>query len=282
MAPYSLVSFLEMLKLSAEALSRAMHELGTLRGMIIAFKHIGDGGLMRESVPKHEREMAIEYLTKLTPELRALSVPCTKTAAERLKRLLMDDPELNRESMSILIESIESRLFDELDSGFVFTLDSTEAAHFEKSSFGDEVNARFPCLTYDIAESYKCYALGRATAAAFHAIRCLEGGFAAIWRCLSVADPISGFERNWGNRLRKIEEKIDDKWPSKTGRMSGDAKLFDEALGAIKGMQNPYRNATMHLDDKYTLEEAWHIIELVKGFMQKIASRMDENGLPLA
>ena len=64
--------------------------------------------------------------------------------------------------------------------------------------------------------------------------------------------------------------------------MTGDAKLFDEAFGMVAAMANPYRNATMHLDSVYTLEDAKHVVELVKGFMKKIASRMDENGLPLA
>jgi hypothetical protein len=36
----------------------------------------------------------------------------------------------------------------------------------------------------------------------------------------------------------------------------------------------------MHLDVKYTAPEALHIFELVKGLMQKIASKMDENGNP--
>jgi hypothetical protein len=45
-------------------------------------------------------------------------------------------------------------------------------------------------------------------------------------------------------------------------------------------MQNPYRNATMHLDQKYTEEEAKHIFEIVKGSMRKLASRCDENGDP--
>ncbi len=47
-------------------------------------------------------------------------------------------------------------------------------------------------------------------------------------------------------------------------------------------MMNPYRNATMHLDQKYTNEEAGHIFEVVNGFMRKVALRMDEDGKPFA
>jgi hypothetical protein len=64
--------------------------------------------------------------------------------------------------------------------------------------------------------------------------------------------------------------------------MSGDGKIFDEIYGALSGMQNPYRNATMHLDQKYTCEEAGHILEAVKGLMARLAARMNENGEPFA
>jgi hypothetical protein len=47
-------------------------------------------------------------------------------------------------------------------------------------------------------------------------------------------------------------------------------------------MANPYRNATMHLDDKYTEDEARSLLELVRGYLRSVAARMDEDGLPLA
>lgn len=38
----------------------------------------------------------------------------------------------------------------------------------------------------------------------------------------------------------------------------------------------------MHLDQIYTAKDAAHVLEIVGGFMRKLASRMDEDGLPLA
>lgn len=162
---------------------------------------------------------------------------------------------------------------------------SAEASDFYDQSeplFGREVDAQFPSIIYEIEESGKCYALDRSTAAAFHAIRCLEAGVRALSRSLGIPDPTRGAERSWGSLLRAIREELEKRWPASTGRMTGDAQLFDNMYGALSGMANPYRNATMHLDEKYTLEEAKHIFEVVKGFMQKLAVRMDENGLPLA
>jgi hypothetical protein len=110
-------------------------------------------------------------------------------------------------------------------------------------------------------EAIFAFGSGSRTAGAFHSIRCLEAGFAAIWRCVGVNDPISGFERNWSNRLGRVQAQMEAKWPAKSGRMAGDARFFDGAVGAMVAMQNPYRNNTMHFDAIYTEEDARLIFE---------------------
>ncbi len=59
-------------------------------------------------------------------------------------------------------------------------------------------------------------------------------------------------------------------------------RSVEETYAALAATQNPYRNATMHLDHKYTEDEAQNLFEIVKGFMNRIADRMDENGDPKA
>lgn len=83
--------------------------------------------------------------------------------------------------------------------------------------FGANTANKFPSLSYDIEEAGKCLALGRSTAAVFHALRCLEAGFAAMWRCLGIADPLSGFQRNWSNRRDKVAEQIEARWLLRPG-----------------------------------------------------------------
>jgi hypothetical protein len=102
-------------------------------------------------------------------------------------------------------------------------------------------------------------------------------------RCLGISDPTKAIDRTWGKVLRAIKDECDRRWPPNLVRIHGsDAELFDNAYAALAAMQNPWRNSTMHLDQKYTAEEARHIFEIVGGFMRKLASRMDENGHPLA
>lgn len=188
------------------------------------------------------------------------------------------------QTMKPYVTEVYNGLRDDLSERVFVALarDHTKFYRPQVPLFGSEVDTKFPSTTYDIAEAGKCLALDRSTASAFHALRCLEAGIRAVARSLGIPDPTRGADRNWGAALRAIKEEIDRRWPASTGRMSGDARTFDEAYGALSGMQNPFRNTTMHLDDKYTEDEAVHLFELVKGFMVTIATRMDENGMPLA
>jgi hypothetical protein len=64
--------------------------------------------------------------------------------------------------------------------------------------------------------------------------------------------------------------------------MGGDGALFEELHASLDAVKNPWRNATMHVERKYTDDEAEHVFAAVRGFMMKLASRCDENGDPKA
>lgn len=148
--------------------------------------------------------------------------------------------------------------------------------------FGSAVGVKFPSITYDLSEGGKCMALGRSTAAVFHLLRCLEAGIRAIARCLAIPDPTTGYGRNWGQILKDVKAAMDGRWPNNASRMAGDGKLFEALYGSLAAIKSPYRDTTMHLDEKYTEDEARYIFEMVKGLMIQIAERMDENGEPKA
>jgi hypothetical protein len=188
------------------------------------------------------------------------------------------------EELSRMFNELSNRLTDELKGVYLLSLSEKEAEFYETSSppFGIEVQTNFTTAIYDIEEASKCYALERSTASAFHSIRSLEAAIRALSRCLGIPDPTRGNDRSWGKMLSKIKDEVDRRWPGNNSRVSGDGKFFDGAYAALAAMKNPYRDSTMHLDEKYTLDEARHIMEIVKGFMKKIALRMDEGGLPLA
>jgi hypothetical protein len=192
-------------------------------------------------------------------------------------------PGQTKEVLEGLLEDFRHRLYDALKKPGFLALNARERALFEPDSplFGEDVHKGFPSIIYDIEEAGKCLSLGRSTAAAFHSIRCLEAAIRAISRCLGIPDPTKGSERSWFKALDAIQKKMDEKWP-KSGRLSGDGRLFEEIFAALSAAQNPWRNATMHLDQKYTEAEAFHIFEVVGGLMKKLATRTNEDGLPLA
>jgi hypothetical protein len=69
--------------------------------------------------------------------------------------------------------------------------------------------------------------------------------------------------------------------PSPFGRLA-DGALFVELYAALDAIKNPWRNSKTRVEKKYTDDEAGHIFVLVKGFMERRASRMDENGGPFS
>jgi HEPN domain-containing protein len=183
-----------------------------------------------------------------------------------------------------MLGELEGRLTEELGVHLFLAVPPELVPFYEQSEpiFGQDVATKFQSLQYEIAEAGKCYALGRSTASAFHSIRCLEAGITALSRCLGIPDPTKGSQRSWMKLLNAIKDKLDAKWTTAASRFSGDGQFFEEAYATLAAIQNPYRNATMHLDSKYTEEEARDLLQAVRRFMKKIAVRMDENGDPKA
>jgi hypothetical protein len=223
-------------------------------------------------------------LGKLRDDLLKIEAAHSLKLLDRMATALTPPVRFTREESIDKLGELSDRIKDELSSIEFVHIDAGLREFYDPPSplFGADVAGKFPVISYDIAEAGKCLALERSTASVFHLIRCLEAGIRAIARCLGIADPTRAADRTWGNILRTVKGEIDKRWPSALVRTGGDDELFDNAYAALAGMQNPYRNSTMHLDQIYTLEDARHIFEVVKGFMRKIASRMDENGDPKA
>ncbi len=241
-----------------------------------------------ESTPLGEKptENILKQLSDLKQALRPLHVPATKIVIDEFAERLSGSSEYPATffySAKLFNEILET-LRRELKSTKVFVLDSAKARYYESEQplFGNEVALKFPSLSYEIAEAGNCLAFARGTAAVFHAIRSLEGGIMAMSLCLGIPDPTKGAERNWGAILKKIKTEMETRWPGSVEKFSGEGKTFEGLYGTLAGLQNPYRNATMHFDQIYNVEDAMHVFEMVGGVLRKIASRMDENGMPRA
>jgi hypothetical protein len=268
-------SLWDMLTTKAKPFVDASFLIGQL-GLAVLDKNVR--GFQAETV-----EYVNGQIDALIPQLEALDCHFTIISAKRLKETI-NSPNVTPLQCSHYLTQLRDRLPDQLDSTFLISLSTSERALFEPAEplFGNDVASKFPSAIFEVEECGKCYALGRFTASAFHSIRTLEAAIRAMSRCLGIPDPTRASDRNWGALLKAVRDEIDRRWPGSSSRMSGDGEFFDGAYAALAAMQNPWRNATMHLDQKYTPDEAGHVMDIVKGFMKKLASRMDEDGRPLA
>lgn len=277
-APSRLVSLWDMLQIDAKPFVHVMFLLGNIRQSLISAMAGGKVTLKNEGMgnadPFDLRSLRHE-VEKLGLDLSLLSVDRLIAAATK------QDADIAEilEGISRLAQVMQ----DQLSVSYLLAFTSSERALIEpaKFPFGPDVQAHFPSITSEVVSGSKCLGFGLPTASVFHHVRCLEAGIAAMSRCLGIADPTRGAERSWMKLLGKIKAEIDVRWPAGQIR-AGDAQFFEEALAVLAAAQNPYRNNTMHLDKRYDMDEAQDIKVLVSAFMRKVASRMDEQGLPLA
>jgi hypothetical protein len=149
--------------------------------------------------------------------------------------------------------------------------------------FGEEFAAKFKTQgIFELDEAAKCLALGRPTAAVFHLMRIMELGIRVLALCLGVPDPVKPADRSWAIFLKRIWGAIELKWPTTSDRMTGDGAFFESLYASLDAAKNPWRNGTMHIENKFTDAEAANMFAAVKGFMMKLASRCDEDGEPKA
>ncbi len=147
---------------------------------------------------------------------------------------------------------------------------------FETDSKG--FSGFFPNTAFELEEAAKCIAFGRHTASVFHAMRMLELGIKAISKRLGIPDPTKAAERNWAFILKEIKTQIDSQWPAQTRMPGTEGAKFDALYASLDAAKNPWRNATMHVENTYALHEALHILRCSGFFMKQLMTLADEQG----
>jgi hypothetical protein len=275
-----------MLELSAHVFYQSTTFLNNLRNTIRSWEK------QKESYQKatdiintEDAKFIADGIDELIPQLRTLGARLTQMSCLRLQERLLELPlSIKFRQIATSVESISQRLTDELTMTTVLVIEADKQKYYDPPAplFGIDVANNFLSVSFELDESAKCLALGRPTACVFHLMRVMEIGIRATARCLQIPDPIKPAERNWGRMIKKIWDGIEAKWPNPSNRATGDGEFFEALYASLDAVKNPWRNATMHVEKKYTDDEAEHIFVAVKGFMKALASRCDENGDPNA
>lgn len=267
-----------MLEINARAFLAATTEM---RMVIALIDRIED---KNQAVPDDDRGLMAGHLARLIEALSIVNARSALAPANRLNKLNeANPPTITYFDVQVMLSDVESRFADHLDDVRMFVIPD-QRAHLmgEAAQIMNEgkIVTFFPSATFELEEAGKCLALGRPTACAFHAMRMLEIGIDALRKFLGVPDPVKATDRSWGNVLGSIKDAIDAKYPKK-GRVKGSPGTELEALYAtLDAVKNPWRNATMHVETKYTEDDAQHILSCSMMFMRKLIAVCDENGTP--
>ena len=153
---------------------------------------------------------------------------------------------------------------------FVFLALTSEEKNFytEKHPFGETIENKFSSLSFDILEASKCIALERYTATVFHLMRVMEGGlnFIAIPLGIDIAK-----NPNWHSIIEKIEKNLNAKHGTKDNEWQRHEPEYKNILATINSVKDAWRNPTMHVENKYTPQEAKDIFNNVGAFVRNLA-----------
>ncbi len=153
--------------------------------------------------------------------------------------------------------------------------------------FGKDVARKFKTRgKQEVGEAANCLALGRDTACVFHLMRAVEVAIEALRLCLGLPAPTKGQHKAWGAILGRFQEEIDKRnedraWPRQWSSLE-DKRFFEQVQMALISIKDGCRDDTMHVERSYNERQAQHMFALTKGFMERVASRLDEDGQPLA
>ena len=218
-----------------------------------------------QATAKTPPEDVVSMLKRLRQQCQALGL--------QTSRALLDGaigrPPTTESELSIYVRAVNIELVDKL---FLY-VPPARSSYFDAHPSAD-VSLKFPSAVYDLDEAGKCLALERGTAAVFHSMMVVEHILIAINHCLGITTPLVGNDQNWGNILKRIKDEIASrsKWPEKD--------YFQELYARLDAVKDAWRNSTMHVEKKYTPDEAEEIFRLTLQTLEKAASKMDEQGNP--
>ena len=160
-----------------------------------------------------------------------------------------------------------TRIEDELRARhFVFVNNTGRLYYQGPELFGPEVAAKFPAAADDIEDAGKSLALGLGTSCVMHLMRVMEVGLKALAQGLRIP-----YAPSWESYLNQIQSKIAAKPKTKGVTWKKHEHFYRDISGDLIVVKQAWRNPTMHIDRRYTPQEAEQVFGAVRGLMQRLA-----------
>lgn len=269
------------MRLYADKFLGVMNALAGIRHLLQSYPPGTQGTVMVENI-----EIFDQGLPHLAELFDQMDMPLSKRHIGTILNAKNLGQQYQISDLINVINIIYASVHGELDGRLFLGIHPSSAKYYSspEAIFGSDVLAKFPSISYEIDEAAKCLALERHTASVFHLMRVMERCIFAIRMCLGLPDPVKLGDRNWGTILSRIKDEMERRNKSVPPQwlISKDRSLFDDLYASLVAVKNAWRDPTMHVENMYVEENAAHILLTVKALTKKIASRMDENGLPPA
>jgi hypothetical protein len=102
-------------------------------------------------------------------------------------------------------------------------------------------------------------------------MRIMESGLTALAGALDIP-----YAPSWESYLRQISSKIGEDHKKKASKWRRDEKFYRDLSGDLLTVKQAWRNPTMHIDRRYSVEEAEQIFVAASHFMQRLAKHFSE------
>ena len=257
---------------------------GQMRGALHGMKQANAHYKRAHQAELIDDEMKKDWAKNMLTPMYVLAVSSgLKSSSQYLERIVRKLGEsITTDDLMGMLNQLHERLEDDLKDEVLLQVPQerakyykpTELINFEPQEvplFGSAVDSAFPSARYDIGEAGKCLALDRGTACVMHLARAVEVGL----KVLAEKELKLPTRHNWGRHLDDIEKELTKRYKT-TGSRTTDEKFYAEAAAQIGHIKVAWRNPAMHVDRKYTEDEAEKILLAIEAFMQQLAGRIHE------
>ena len=217
------------------------------------------------------RQALLDWSNTMVQNCQALNLPQSLKQSARIVESLTNPLVSYRQTFD-MHRNLYDRLIDELQERVTLQIDGARSALYrDRAPFGQDVYDAFPSAEFDIAEAAICLSLDRGTACVMHLCRIVEVGLGAL-----AVNRLNLPKRpNWGQQLNEIERELTARYKT-SGVRTAEGLFLSEAAAQIGHIKTAWRNPTMHVDRRYTNEQAGEIFAAVKCFMKLLATRVKE------